>query len=61
MMTTERYAGKLPLFMGVREATFRRKILPGDTLEIHVSLLEEKTERWVYLNELKEQIDAQNG
>ena len=45
MMTTERYAGKLPLFMGVREATFRRKILPGDTLEIHVSLLEEKTER----------------
>ena len=37
MMTTERYAGKLPLFMGVREATFRRKI--------HVSLLEEKTER----------------
>ena len=23
--------------------------------------LEEKTERWVYLNELKEQIDAQNA
>ncbi len=23
--------------------------------------LEEKTERWVYLNELKEKIDAQNG
>ena len=45
MMTTGRYGGKLPLFMGVREANFRRKILPGDTLEIHVSLLEEKTER----------------
>ena len=26
-----------------------------------VTALEEKTERWVYLNELKEQIDAQNG
>lgn len=25
------------------------------------ALLEEKTERWVYLNELKERIDAQNG
>ena len=37
--------GEVSLFMGVREATFRRKILPGDTLEIHVSLLEEKTER----------------
>ena len=23
--------------------------------------LEEKTERWMYLNELKEKIDAQNG
>ena len=28
--------------------------------ELEVAL-EEKTERWVYLNELKEQIDAQNG
>lgn len=45
MMSAERYAGTLPLFMGVREATFRRKILPGETLEIHVSLLEEKPSR----------------
>ena len=34
-----------PCSWGCGEATFRRKILPGDTLEIHVSLLEEKTER----------------
>lgn len=45
MMSAERYADKLPLFMGVREATFRRKILPGETLDIHVSLLEEKPSR----------------
>lgn len=45
MMTTERYAGKLPLFMSVRNAAFRKKILPGDTLEIHASLLEEKVSR----------------
>ena len=25
------------------------------------ALLEEKTERWIYLNELKERIDGQNG
>ena len=47
MMTTGRYAGKLPLFMGVRDASFRQKILPGDTLEIHASLLEEKAERGI--------------
>ena len=32
--------------------------LPKAELE---AALDEKTERWVYLNELKEQIDAQNG
>ena len=31
-----------------------------DLAELEAAL-EEKTERWVYLNELKEQIDAQNG
>lgn len=45
MMSSPRYAGTLPLFMGVQEATFRRKILPGETLYIHVSLLEEKPAR----------------
>lgn len=45
MMSAERYAGTLPLFIGVREATFRRKILPGETLDIHASLLEETQSR----------------
>ena len=31
--------------MGVGRPPSGGKILPGDTLEIHVSLLEEKTER----------------
>ncbi len=44
MMTTERYAGKLPLFVGIEKAAFRRKILPGDVLTIYVSLLKEKKE-----------------
>lgn len=45
MVTTERYIGTLPLFVRVQEATLRQEILPGDILEIHVSLLEEKAER----------------
>lgn len=44
MMTTERYAGMLPLFAGIREAKFRRRILPGDSMDIHVSLVEEREE-----------------
>ena len=40
-----RYAGKLPLFMGIERARFRQKILPGDTLEIHVALQEELEKR----------------
>ena len=34
--------------------------IDADLAELEAAL-EEKTERWVYLNELKEQIDAQNG
>ena len=33
-----RYAGKLPLFGGIERARFRRQVLPGDTLELDVTL-----------------------
>jgi 3-hydroxyacyl-[acyl-carrier-protein] dehydratase len=33
-----RYAGKLPLFGGIERARFRRQVVPGDTLELAVSL-----------------------
>jgi 3-hydroxyacyl-[acyl-carrier-protein] dehydratase len=33
-----RYAGKLPLFGGIERARFRRQVVPGDTLELSVSL-----------------------
>lgn len=45
MMTAGRYAGRVPLFMGMERVRFRRKILPRDTLEIHVSLREELEKR----------------
>lgn len=44
MMTTQRYAGKLPLFAGIRQAAFRSRVLPGDTLDIHAALQEERAE-----------------
>ncbi len=45
LMTTERYAGKTPLFMKINNVKFRKKIIPGDTLEIHAELVSENRER----------------
>lgn len=44
LLALDRYAGKAPLLMGIRKAGFHRRVLPGDTLEIHASLLEERPE-----------------
>jgi 3-hydroxyacyl-[acyl-carrier-protein] dehydratase len=33
-----RHAGKLPLFGGIERARFRRQVVPGDTLELRVTL-----------------------
>ncbi len=37
-LTDERYAGKLVLFGGVDSARFRRQVLPGETLDLHVEM-----------------------
>jgi len=33
-----RYAGKLPLFGGIERARFRRQVVPGETLELKVTM-----------------------
>jgi 3-hydroxyacyl-[acyl-carrier-protein] dehydratase len=33
-----RYAGKLPLFGGIEKARFRRQVVPGDTLDLKVTM-----------------------
>jgi len=38
VLTDERYTGKLPLFGGLDKARFRRQVVPGDTLEIEVTM-----------------------
>lgn len=37
-LADERFAGKLLLFGGVDKARFRRQVLPGDTLTLHVEM-----------------------
>ena len=38
VLTDERYAGRLPLFGGIDRARFRRQVVPGDRLELVVTL-----------------------
>ena len=45
LLSMERYAGKVPLFLGINNVRFLRKILPGDTIEIHAKLASERVEK----------------
>jgi 3-hydroxyacyl-[acyl-carrier-protein] dehydratase len=45
LMTRPEYVGKTPLFLGINNVRFRKKVLPGDTIEIHAELLSERPEK----------------
>ncbi|MFZ0171854.1 MAG: 3-hydroxyacyl-ACP dehydratase FabZ [Acidimicrobiales bacterium] len=38
VLTDERYADKLPLFGGIDRARFRRQVVPGDRLDLEVTI-----------------------
>ena len=38
VLADPRYAGKLPLFGGIDRARFRRQVLPGDSLDLEVTM-----------------------
>ena len=45
LLSAERYAGKIPLFLGINNVRFLRKILPGDTIEICAKMASERVEK----------------
>ncbi len=45
LLSTERYAGKIPHFLGIDNVRFRQKILPGDTIQIKAALPSERKEK----------------
>lgn len=45
LMTKPSYVGKTPLFLGINNVRFRKKVVPGDTLEIHAELMSERPEK----------------
>ena len=38
LLADDRFAGRLPLFGGIDKARFRRQVVPGETLELAVTL-----------------------
>lgn len=42
LLATEENKGKLALFGGVRNARFRRQVIPGDVLQMHCEILRQK-------------------
>ena len=38
VLSDERFAGRLPLFGGIDKARFRRQVVPGETLDLEVTL-----------------------
>ena len=47
ILSCERYAGKVPLFIGIDKVRFLTKIKPGDTLEIHAQFASERAEKGI--------------
>ena len=45
LLSMKRYAGRVPLFLGINNVRFLRKILPGDTIEIRAKLASERVEK----------------
>ena len=42
LLSDDKYKGKTPLFGGIKNAKFRRKVVPGDTLRIEVEIIKLK-------------------
>lgn len=45
LLSVERYAGKVPLFLGINNVRFLKKILPGSTIKIQAVLVTERAEK----------------
>ena len=46
-LALERYTGTMPLFIGIDQAAFLRKIIPGSTLEVRAEFLKENEDKGI--------------
>ncbi len=53
LLSFEKYAGKIPYFIGIDSVRFKTKIVPGDTITIQAVILKELEERSIVTCEAK--------
>jgi 3-hydroxyacyl-[acyl-carrier-protein] dehydratase len=53
MMTEEEAARKLVYFMSIEEAKFRKPVVPGDALHLHVKKLQSRGNVWKFTGEAR--------
>lgn len=51
ILSMERYAGKTPLFIGIDKVKFKKKIEPGDTIEVYAKIIKENVEKAIVVCE----------
>lgn len=56
-LSLDRYSGKLPLFCGIDNVRFLRKVKPGDTITLKGSAISENTEKAI----VKSHVEIFNG
>lgn len=49
IMTSDRYAGKTPLFASIQEAKFKKPLFPGDKLTVKAKVIKNEAEKAMIL------------
>lgn len=47
LLSYDRYAGTTPFFIGINNVKFISKVKPGDTIEVHASISNERIEKGI--------------
>ena len=45
LLSSDKYTGKIPYFIGIDEVKFKKKILPGDTITMEAKIWKENLEK----------------
>lgn len=58
--TTERGKGKSVLFLGINNARFKKMVKPGDTLNLHVTTLSERTDKAIVTTHVDVDVEGES-
>jgi 3-hydroxyacyl-[acyl-carrier-protein] dehydratase len=59
LLSADRYAGKIPYFIGLDEVKFKRKVSPGDTITMKAKVWKENAEKAVVTCEAEAYVNGE--